>query len=142
MVKFKSWRKKHKQKDVKVLSLGEGFAKLIELKVATVKNNKYVYSSEFEETVRQLRERPPGKFEQLSLGRKIAKKMTSYLVATATVYRSKRDIENMVTAYVCLMRHLNRLGLSISESLFPSLTYATWYLNDHEPDIEEVDTEL
>jgi len=136
MIKFKQWRKKRKEKE-REISLGEGLKKLIELKVSSIEDGIYVYSPEFKESVRQLRERPPSKLRQLSLGRKIAKKLSSQLVATAAVYRSKRDIENMIAAYVCLSYHLDRLGLSIPESSLPGLTYATWYLNDHEPEVEE-----
>lgn len=130
-------RKQKKKKETKITSLLDGFKRLVELRVAVVKDNKYVYSPEFEISVKQVIESPPRRLKQLSVGRKVGRKLAPYLLPTATSYTSKRDIENMIIAFLCLERHSKRLRLSLSESTLLELTHSTWYLNDNEPLAEE-----
>lgn len=132
-------RRKNKLKQkVEFATLLDGFKKLVELRVAVIKDGKYVYSPEFEKSVERVKEKPPNKLRQISIGRKVARKLSVRLVDVATSFTSKRDIENMVIAFICLERHAKRLRLSLPESTLLALTHPTWYLNDHEPLAEEM----
>ena len=77
-------------------SLDEDFQELIKLKAVTVKDGFYVYSSELVESVERIKRKPPGKFRQLRMAHKLARRMASLLAATAKTYRSKRDVENLI----------------------------------------------
>ena len=107
---------------------------LLDFKVATITNGKYVYSSEFEESVKRLNAKPPGKFQQLKLGRKAVKIIDS-VILYARSFKSKKALENMIISYVCLIVHLKRLNLAFPKNDTPELIYGTWYLNDHEPEV-------
>lgn len=119
----------------------ETFQKLIDYKVATVKNNKYVYAPEFEETVAEIRRNPPGRLQQIRHGnqaRKVAKTMVLFVKSFS---RSRRKLENLVFAYTILRIHFKRLNLEWPDSNNLSfILYATWYLNDHEPEVLEDET--
>lgn len=113
----------------------EEFRKLIELKIATIKDDKYVYASEFEESVDHIKRNPPGKFHQLRLARKVHRDIISALIQSALLVRKKRDIENMIISYVCLLTHTKRLKIEIPKDDLPDVVYATYYLNDNEPEV-------
>lgn len=112
------------------------FNMLQEFKVASIKKGKYVYSSEFEESVKQLNANPPGKFQQLKLGRKAVQIMDSVLLY-ARSFKSKKALEDMIISYVCLTVHLKRLNLAFPQNDTPELIYGTWYLNDNEPEVQD-----
>jgi len=120
----------------KETSLDEDFQELIKLKAVTKKDGFYTYSSELVKTVEQIKRKPPGKFRQLRMAHKLARRMASLLVATAKTYRSRRDVENLVTSYVVLDLHLKRLGLKVDEKRKPWLAYALWLLNDNKISVE------
>lgn len=108
---------------------------LIEFKVASVKDGKYVYSPEFEESVKQLNANPPGRFKQLKLGREAMKIMDSVILYVRS-FKSRKSIANLISAYVILKGHFKRLNLEMPKTDLPELIYGTWYLNDNEPKVE------
>lgn len=112
--------------------------KLIDYKVATIKGNKYVYSPEFEETVAEMHRNPPSKMQQLQYGRQ-AKKVTDTMVLYIKSFsRSRRNIENLIFAYTILQIHFKRLNMEwFGKDDEPFIIYATWYLNDNEPEVLE-----
>ncbi len=114
---------------------GETFQKLIDYKVTTIKDNKYVYAPEFEETVAEMHRNPPGMRQQLRYGRQ-ARKLAKTMLLYAKSFRSRRSIENLVFAYTILQIHFKRLNMEWpdSDDLLVVL-YATWYLNDNEPEV-------
>ena len=107
---------------------------LVEYKIACVRNGKFVHSPDFEASVKYLRSNPPGQFKQLRLGRQVREGVLSALVDYASSFKSKRNIENLITAYVCVIYHMEYHGISIPKDEIPYVTYATLYLNDNEPE--------
>jgi len=123
--------------DTTVRPLEETFRTLIQIKVATVRNGKYVYAPEFEETVHGIQRKRIGYIKQLKYGRKAGKCASNTLLKHAAFFKkSRRNINNLITSYLCLLAHLDRLGLKMED--IEDLGYAVWYLNDHEPE-ERVD---
>ena len=123
--------------------LDEALKKLVEMKVAYIDQGRYVYSKEFEESAEHLKSKPMGRFAQIRLGRKIHKKVIPAMAQSAiAIDRSlksfkgkKREIDNIITAYILLLTHCKRLNINLTENddeLAP-LIYATYYLNDHSP---------
>jgi len=116
----------------------EVFEQLIGYKVATIKNNKYVYSPEFEETITEIRRNPPSKRQQVRYGKqtkRLAKTMVLYI---RSFNRSRRNVENLITAYTVLRIHFKRLNMKWpNKNNEPFIVYATWYLNDNEPGVWE-----
>ena len=110
------------------------FKMMMDFKVASVKNGKYVYSPEFEKSVEHLQANPPGRFQQIKLGRKATKIMDSVLLY-ARSFKSRKALENMISAYVVLTVHFKRLNLEFPKNDLPELIYGTWYLNDNEPEV-------
>lgn len=114
----------------------ETFQKLIDYKIATIKNNKYVYAPEFEETVAEIRRNPPGKREQFHHGRQARKVIKTLILYIKSFSRSRHNIENLIFAYTILCLHLERLNMEWPDKDDePFIVYATWYLNDHEPEV-------
>jgi len=120
----------------------EIFEQLIGYKVATIKHNKYVYSPEFNETVAEIRRKPPSKRQQVRYGKqakKLAKTMALYIKSFS---RSRKNVENLIIAYTILQIHLKRLNIpwpNKEDEHF--VIYATWYLNDNEPDVLPMEVE-
>lgn len=137
--RFSRLRRRRKKKEAKeeFPTILDGIKKLVELRVAVVKDGKYVYSPSFEATVKRVIDKPPNKIRQLSIGRRVSRKIIPHVIGAAASFTSRRDIENMVIAFICLERHVKRLRISLSESTMLALTHPTWYLNDHEPLAEE-----
>lgn len=127
------------KKPKQLILLDESLKKLIELGIATIDNGKYQYSPQFEQTIKELTASPPGKLKQLKLAHEAGRKLIPELLTIATGKPTKRDIENMITAYVCLKIHIEKQNLQVNKKILPDLAYAVWYLNDHEPTIEEVE---
>ena len=116
----------------------EIFQKLIDYKVATIKDNKYVYAPEFEATVAEIRRNPPGKRQQFRYGRKARKVVGTMVLYIKSFSRSRRKTENLIFAYTILWIHFKRLNLEWPhKDDLPFVLYATWYLNDHEPEVWE-----
>jgi len=109
---------------------------LIDLKIATIKEGKYVYAPEFKATVEEMKLHPPGRLKQMSLARKCQGEVLPNLLTSPRTFKNKRAIENLIVAYVCFKLHLERLGIPEPKDI-PNLTYGVWYLNDHEPPVEE-----
>lgn len=112
------------------------FQMLIDFKVASIKDRKYVYSPEFRESVKQLKANPPGRLKQLKLGRE-ATKIIDSVILYARSLRKKRHIENMISAYVILKGHFKRLNLEMPKTDLPELIYGTWYLNENESEVQD-----
>ncbi len=118
------------------------FRQLLEYKIATIKDNKYVYAPEFEENVAELRRNPPGKMQQLRYGRQAAKIINTMVLYIKSFAKGRRNIENLVFAYTILQIHFKRLNLEWPKDDLPFILYATWYLNDNEPEVLDLDEDL
>lgn len=121
-----------------VMRLSDALHMLVELNIATIRDNAYVYSSGFEQTCNDLAASPMSKLKQMSLGRKAAKAMLTQILAQAANKLSRRDIENLITAFVCVYVHIEDCRIDADKKLLPDIAYATWYLNDNKPTLEEV----
>ena len=120
-------------------SLDEDLQELMKLRAVTIRNGKYVYHPEFVKTVEHIRRHPPSKFRQMRVAGSIGRRMKTLLISTAAMYHTRRDVENLITAYFCLEEHLKRLKLKVSNKRKPWLAYALWYLNDHEVEVLDED---
>jgi hypothetical protein len=144
-MKFRQMLKKQKQKNSakkeqkKLLLLNEALNKLVEYNIASTVDNKYQYSEKFKQTIQQIISSPPSKLEQIKLGRQASHKLIPQILGMATSKTSRRDIENIVVAYVCLKTHIEEENFIVDKKLLPDLTYAVWYLNDHNPTTQEVE---
>ena len=112
----------------------ETFSKLLQLDVVAIRDGKYVYSSVFESNVEKMKRKGVSRLKQLSMGRK-ARRMSSTILAYPS-FRNKRNIENLVVAYVCLDYHMNIIKKKLPRH-HDQLVYAVWYLNDNEPEVEK-----
>lgn len=143
---MKFWQKRKKQKQVehakekeqRYLQLNEALNELVALGIAVTEGGMYVYSPSFTTTVANIISLPPGKIKMLQLGNEAGRKLIPQVLALALEKPSKREIENLVVAYVCLKRHIDIQRLVVNPKLVPDLTYAIWYLNGHKPTLEEV----
>lgn len=139
-------RKKDKKKakkakvEKKLVLLDDALKKLVEFNIAIVDENKYKYSPSFECTVKDIISNPPGKFSQIKMANEAGRKLITQTIALATTKPSKRDIENMITGYVCLKIYVKNNNIDVDKKLLPDLAYAVWYLNDNEPTMEEVES--
>lgn len=139
--KIKKQKAKEKVKKMKkrFMLLDDALKKLVELKVAIVDNDKYKYSSRFERTAQEIIANPPSKLSQIKVAQEAGRKLIPQILALAVSKPSRRDIENMIVGYVCLKAYIKSYGIEIDKKLMPDLAYAVWYLNDHEPTVEEVE---
>jgi hypothetical protein len=119
--------------------LDEALKKLVELNIAVIDENKYKYSVSFENIAKEIIANPPGKLRQIRMANEAGRKLIPHIIALATSKPSVRDIQNIVTGYVCLKIHINIHNIDVDSKLVPDLAYAVWYLNDHEPTTEEVE---
>ena len=112
--------------------------RLVELRIATIKNGKYVYSRDFEESVKQLNRDPPGRIESVKIARKVQRDIVPLLLQQAQIFTSKVQIELTVIAYIHLGNHCKRLGLDYpSKDNLTDIVWGIYWLNDHEPSVEE-----
>ena len=112
----------------------ETLALLVSFDVASVQDGKYVYSPEFNRTVQDIVQRPPSRFEQLRIAKRCKQVLADLLSATPWPFsKSPRNAENLITSYFVLHRHLKRTKRDVK--ITPELVYATWYLNDHQPEV-------
>ena len=114
----------------------EAFPLLVKYQIAEVKDGKYVYSRLFEGSVSAMKQKPPGRIEQIRMGRKARKHILPTMIQHAKAYRSKTDIENMIIAYVCVIYHSKRHNIGIPNDNLPAVIWGTWWLNDHEPEVD------
>ncbi len=112
------------------------YKRLVELKIATVKDGKYVYSREFIESVGIFNKNPPGRRQSLKLARQIKKAIVPLLLQQAKIYKSRKEIELTAIAYMQLKAHCKRLNLFLPDEII-SLVWAIYWLNDHEPSVDE-----
>lgn len=134
-------RKKFKHDNQKqLLLLDEALKKLIDLGIATTRDDKYTYSPAFEQTAQNIISSPPGRLRQIKLANEAGRKLIPQIIALATSKPSRRDIENIITAYVCLKVHIEQQKLEVDKKIIPDLTYAVWYLNDNNPTVQEVES--
>jgi hypothetical protein len=142
-VKLRQQLKKLKQKskqEKQFLLLDGALKKLVDLDIAIINNDKYIYSHAFEQTAINIISSPPGKLAQIKLANEVGRKLIPQIISMATTKTTRHDIENMLTAYVCLKNHIEEHNLTVDKTLFPDLTYAVWYLNDHNPTTQEVES--
>ena len=133
------FKRKRKVKTQQILLLNEALKKLVEFGIATTESGKYQYSKSFEQTVKDIISSPPGRLGQLKYGQEAGRKLTAQLFALAVTKPSRKDIENLLVAYVCLKIYIDKHKLKIGKSIIPDLAYAVWFLNDNEPTIEEIE---
>lgn len=132
----------NKAKELKtkqLILLDDALKKLVELGIVTITNNKYQYSKSFEQTASDIINSPPNKLKQIKLGQEAGRKLLPDLLTLATHKPTRRDIENLMIAYVCLKTHVEKQNLNVDKKLIPDLAYAIWYLNDNNPIAEEVE---
>ena len=139
--KLKKQKKQNsQQKEQKQLLLLDGaLKKLVDYKISVIDDNKYKYSPQFERTAQNIISSPPSKINQMSLGRE-ARRLIPQILVEASYKTTRRDIENMITAYVCLKTHIQEQHLEVDKKIIPDLAYAVWYLNDNNPTIDEVES--
>jgi hypothetical protein len=131
---------KVEKKQKRILLLDGALKKLIELKIAIVDDGKIKYSHDFENTALAIKESPPSKLHQAKLANEAGRKLIPQILALAVTKPSRRDIENMIVAYVCFKTHIEQQPIEVDKKLVPDLAYAVWYLNDNEPTMEEIET--
>ena len=138
--RMKLRQKLKKQKEQKQLLLLDGaLKKLVDFGIAIIQDDKYTYSPNFKHTAQDIISSPPGKINQMSMGKE-ARKLIPQILVEATTKTTRRDIENMITAYVCLKTHIKEYNLEVDKKIIPDLAYAVWYLNDNNPTIDEVES--
>ena len=114
------------------------FKYLLDYKIATIRDNKYIYSTEFEKSVEEIGKHPPSRLTQARLAHEVESKLTHVLISRAIQMKSRRDIEDMIIAYCCIKSHLGRLKMNMpDEYTLPFVVYGTFYLNNHEPVVGE-----
>ena len=112
--------------------------RLVELRIATVKEGKYVYSRDFEDSVKHLNRNPPGRIESIKIARKVKRDIVPLLLQQVQIFKSKKEIELTVIAYIHLKNHCERLGLEYpSKDDVTDIVWGIYWLNDHEPSVEE-----
>ena len=116
----------------------EAFPLLVKYQIAEIKDSKYVYSRLFEGSVAAMKLKPPGRIEQIRMGRKVRKQILPLMIQHAKAYKSRKDVENMIAAYVCVMFHTKRHNIGIPKDSLPAIIWGTWWLNDHEPEADDV----
>ena len=112
------------------------YKRLVELRIAVVKDGKYVYSREFEESVSVFNKNPPGRIQSLKIARQIQKAIVPLLLQQAKIYKSRKEIELTAIAYMQLKAHCRRLKLDLPDEII-SLVWAIYWLNGHEPSVDE-----
>ena len=133
-------RSKPKVKEQKQLLLLDGaLKKLSDLGIAVIDNDKYIYSPLFTITTKSIITSSIGKVQQLKLANEAGRKLIPEILAIALNKPSRREIENMIVAYVCLKIYIDKQQLQVDKKIIPDLAYAVWYLNDHEPTVQEVE---
>lgn len=139
--KLKKQKKIEKAERMKkrLVLLDDALKKLVDLNIAMIDKGRYKHSHLFEQTVLDIRENPPSRFRQMKYGQEAGRKLIPQILAMALSKPSRRDIDNMITGYVCLKIHMDKQNLQINNKIIPDLAYAIWYLNDHEPTLEEVE---
>ena len=123
----------------RVLLLDGALKELVVLNIAVIADNKYVYSTQFEQTCKTIIASPLSRLKQMSLGTAAGKILMPQILALATTKPSRRDIDNLITAYVCVRVYIDECKCKVDKKLVPDLAYAAWYLNDHAPTLEEVE---
>jgi len=111
---------------------------LVRYKIATIKDGKYVYAPEFESTVKKLTQSGISKLKAAKLGRKAARYVEPIILTHPTLFKNRRNLENLIGSYTCMELHSEHWKIKYNKRKKQSMAYAIWYLNDHEP---EVDTE-
>jgi hypothetical protein len=115
-------------------------SKLLELKVITEKDGMYVYSKEFEDTAKWLKEHKPGMLDSMRLAHEIDSECAPVLITYAKDFGNKNSLKNVGVAYVMLKKHLKRLNIDFKPDV--NTIYATYYFNDHVLSVEDVKDEL
>jgi len=112
----------------------EPFKELNGLRVAKVKDGKWVYSDAFEESCAIMKKKGVSKMKQLRWAHKAQTSMATTILAYPS-FRNRTNIDNLIMSYCCLDYHLERIKTPMPKHP-DNLVYAVWYLNDHEPEVE------
>lgn len=138
MLKKQKKKEQIEKKQKRMIMLDDALKKLVELNIACWVDGKLKYSADFTATVESIKDSPPSKMTQLRLGNQAGRKLIPQILSMALTKPSRVDIENMIAGFVCLSIHLKEKGLDVEKKLLPDLAYGVWYLNDHEPTLEEI----
>jgi len=113
--------------------------KLVELKIAEVKDSKFVYSQDFIKSFDNLLKFPPSFLEQARMANKINDELIPLVIAHGekVFKKGKRAYENIVEAYAGFERHCKLNSLSVDKNDVPNIIYGVYYLNDHEPLVQQ-----
>lgn len=109
--------------------------KLLDFKVAIVKDGLYAVSPEFLASIEDMREASPGRVWQMKQLKKVQNDILPVFLAFGIDImrlRGRAGYENIVEAAVCFEWHRKRLNLQIDENDLPNILYATYYLNNHD----------
>ena len=118
-----------------IMPSSEDFVKLVQLKILSIKDGKYIYDPEFEGFVNKTSKKGISRIKQLSIGRKTT--IMSPIIASYKCFRSQKNIENLLASYVWFTLYMEALKQKIPRH-HETLVYSTWYLNDHEPEVLDV----
>lgn len=131
-------KKNKKVETEQTLLLNTALTKLVEKDIVTIVDGKYTYSKSFVKTVNDIANKPLSFRKQASYGRKAGHKLTAQLIALTGQKPSVTDIKNLITAFTVLSEHIKRNNINVNKNHIPDLSYAIWYLNDHEATVEEM----
>jgi len=109
--------------------------KLIEYKVAYVKNGFYTVSPELLASIEHMRQARPGRVWQMKQLKKVQNDILPVFLAFGVNImrlRGKAGYENIVEASVCFEWHRKRLDLQVDDKDLPNILYAMYYLNNHD----------
>ena len=110
--------------------------KLITYKIAVIEDDKYVYSPEIKASVAAMIKNPPGRLQQIRWGNQ-ARRLAGTLVLYASSLKSASKLQTFLLTFANLQYHLKRLNINFARNTFGDVVYATFYLNDHEPEVWE-----
>ena len=111
--------------------------KLVDLKIASIENSKFVYSILFKDSFSFMMVHPPGKLEQTKIAYKLNDELIPLiLVHGASIFKAgKREYENLVAAYVAFTYHCNLNDIKVESKDIPNIIYGIFYLNDNSPSL-------
>ena len=116
----------------------EYFQKLVKYGIAEIKDNKYIYTQEFTETIKSFVKRQPNKLESFRIVNRIKGYLSDALFVFAGYFgRSKVQTDNLIIAGICLDRYNKANNNIVPKDDMAFVAYAIWYLNDHEPEVED-----
>lgn len=105
----------------------EAYEDLIRLRIAELREGKYVFSGDFTESVEAMKRKPLGLVEQSKLSRSVVSNVVPDLVGYGKQFKSKAEVKMLVVAYCCMVYHVKRLKLK--QDFKAGTIYAVYYMN-------------